>query len=200
MRRTTSVITLVSMMVFNLSVAYPSFAGAPAEDLKQIEFRYYFRGKYQQAIETLQTFLARVDVTEPERTRAREFLAASYVLGGAPVMGKEVFSQLIKSDPSYPGPDPTVFKLEVVNACAEARSEYTALTIRNVPAGDPSADAGEADPPLAAVREGKPIYKKWWFYAGAASLLLIAGAAASGDEEPAPAPAEGTVVVGVRVQ
>ncbi len=202
-RKITSTVALVTLLASVLSAAYePAHAGTAADDLKQIEYRYYFRGRYQQAIESLQTFLARVDLTPADETRAREVLAASYVLGGAPAMGKEVFTQMIVAHPDYPGPDPTVFKLEVVNTYAEARSDYAALTIKTAPRQDALAQNGASGADAALQPEGKPIYKKWWFYAGAAALLLVAGAAAggSGGDNPAPSASTGTVVVGVRVQ
>jgi hypothetical protein len=172
-------------------------AGTPADDLKQIEYRYYFRGKYQQAIEALRTFLARVDLSQAETTRAREFLAASYVLGGAPAMGREVFAQIIVARPSYAGPDPAVFKLDVINAYAEARAEYNALALRNVPAAP--ADTTSATVSEPAARSGTPIYKKWWLYAGAAAVAALAVGVAGGGEDSNPPPS-GTLVVGVRVQ
>lgn len=200
-RRIISAAVLVVTMTSVVSTSYPAFAGNATEDLKQIEYRYYFRGRYQQAIEALQTFLARVDLTPAETGRAREVLAASYVLGGAPAMGKEVFAQMIVADPKYAGPDPTVFKLEVVNVYAEARSEYAARMLKTVPATDPALAAGTDSAAAATETDGKPIYKKWWFYAGAAAVLLAVGAAAGGGgDEETPKPATGTVVVGVRVQ
>ena len=183
-------------------------AGTAVEDLKQIEYKYYFRGKYQQAIESLKTFLARVDLTESETTRAREVLAASYVLGGAPAMGKQVFAELIASNPAYPGPHPSVFEMEVVNEYALARSEYASTMLMNAPqvAGEDSATKSDDDqgaaaiPSNAAVAEaGKPIYKKWWFYAGAAALIAGIGVAAGGGDDGSPPPASGGVSVGVVV-
>jgi hypothetical protein len=197
-RKTTSVLLLIAMTTSTLVAPLESVAADATADLKQIEYRYYFRGRYQQAIEALQTYLARIDLSPAETLRAREVLAASYVLGGAPAMGKEVFSQVIVTDPAYPGPDPTVFKLEVVNAYAEARAEYAARMLKTVPATDP---ALASDSGAAVESGGKPIYKKWWFYAGAAAVLLAAGAAAGGGgDETSPAASTGTVVVGVRVQ
>ena len=201
MRRIIGAVALVATMTSVVATAYPVRAGNAGDDLKQIEYRYYFRGRYQQAIEALQTFLARVDLTAVETLRAREVLAASYVLGGAPAMGREVFAQLIVADPAYAGPDPTVFKLEVVNVYGEARSEYAARTLTSVPAQDPLLPGGDDDAAVATVETaGKPIYKKWWFYAGATALLLGVGAAVSGGDDPAAAPPSGSVVVGVRIQ
>ncbi|HEU4364356.1 MAG TPA: hypothetical protein VFT13_02715 [Candidatus Krumholzibacteria bacterium] len=202
MRRIIGAVALVATMTSVVATAYPVRAGNAGDDLKHIEYRYYFRGRYQQAIEALQTFLARVDLTPVETLRAREVLAASYVLGGAPAMGREVFAQLIVADPAYAGPDPTIFKLEVVNAYGEARSEYAARTLKSVPAQDPLLPGGDDDDAVLTAVEtpGKPIYKKWWFYAGATALLLGVGAAVSGGDDPAAAPAAGSVVVGVRIQ
>jgi len=180
-----------------VSTSFPARAGTnPTEDLKQIEYRYYFRGRYQQAVEALQTYLARVDIGPAETSRAREVLAASYVLGGAPAMGKEVFAQLITDNPDYPGPDPAVFKMEVVNTYAEARAEYAARMLKSA----------TPDPSLAAATDGtgqdqekKPIYKKWWLYAGVAAVALAAGIAAGGGDGGSEPAATGTVVVGVTV-
>lgn len=201
MRRIIAALALVVTTTAIVSASYPARAGTPADDLKQIEYRYYFRGRYQQTIEALQTYLARMDLAPADTFRAREVLAASYVLGGAPAMGKEVFMQIILADPAYDGPDPGVFKLEVVNVYAGARSDYAARMLTTVPAQD-MASGDDRDDALAAVEPaGKPIYRKWWFYAGTAAVLLAVGAAAgAGDDDPAPAPASGSVAVGVRIQ
>jgi hypothetical protein len=201
-RKAMCIVTAISLLVSSVSGAFaPARADTAANDLKQIEYKYYFRGKYQQTIEALQTFLARVDLTTADSTRAREVLAASYVLGGAPAMGKGVFARLIADHPSYPGPDPTVFKLEVVDAYAEARSEYTAMTLKSAPPGAATTAPGSEPAVLETAAEGKPFYKKWWVYAGAASLLILAGALGSSQgDEPPPAGPTGSVNVGVRVQ
>jgi hypothetical protein len=203
-RRFTSIVLIVTLFASMVGAPQTAVAGTPGDDLKQIEYKYYFRGKYQQAIESLQTYLARVDLTEVDRTRAREVLAASYVLGGAPAMGKQVFADLIAKNPAYRGPDPNVFKLEVVDAYAQARSEYAALTLKNAPAstGAQPADARTVSTDAVASESGKPIYKKWWFYAGAAALLVVAGVAvgAGGDDGGSTPPPSGTVTVGVIVE
>jgi hypothetical protein len=200
-RKSTSVLLLIVMMASMLALPRASVAADAAQDLKQIEYSYYFRGRYQQAIQALQTYLARIDLTAQDTLRAREVLAASYVLGGAPVMGKEVFLQVIISDPEYAGPDPAVFKLEVVNAYAEARAEYAARMLKTVPATDPALATSGDSGGEAAQAAGKPIYKKWWFYAGAAAVALAVGAAtAGGGDETGAAASTGTVVVGVRIQ
>ncbi|HXV14653.1 MAG TPA: hypothetical protein VEC56_10665 [Candidatus Krumholzibacteria bacterium] len=206
-RRITSGLLIVTLFASTVTMPFATaVAGTPGDDLKQIEYKYYFRGKYQQAIESLQTYLARVDLPEPEAMRAREVLAASYVLGGAPAMGKQMFSEMIAKKPSYPGPDPNVFKLEVMDAYAQARSEYAALALKNAPssAGKNASDRdrGAAALPSDALAEaGKPIYKKWWFYAGAAALIAAVGVAAGGGgDDGTPPPAEtGGVTVGVIV-
>jgi hypothetical protein len=199
---------IVTLLASTMAMPFQSaVAGTAVDDLKQIEYKYYFRGKYQQAIESLKVFLARVDLTEADATRAGEVLAASYVLGGAPAMGKQVFAELIAQNPAYPGPHPSVFDMKVVNEYALARSEYASVTLKNVPPsnGEKSDDGDQgtaAVPSEAALAEGgKPIYKKWWFYAGAAALLLGAGVAASGgDDGGSPPPSTGGVTVGVVVQ
>jgi hypothetical protein len=204
-RKITSCLLIVTLFASTLATPLATaFAGTPSDDLKQIEYKYYFRGKYQQAIESLQVFLARVDLTEAEATRAREVLAASYVLGGAPAMGKQIFADMIVRTPAYPGPDPNVFKLEVVDAYAQARSEYTALALApstSASARDRDQKGAAAVPSDAAAASSKPIYKKWWFYAGAAALLAGVGvAAASGGDDPAPGAATGSVTVGVTLR
>ncbi|HEX6790053.1 MAG TPA: hypothetical protein VF247_01970 [Candidatus Krumholzibacteria bacterium] len=182
----------------------PAHAGAPADDLKQIEYRYYFRGKYAEAIDALQVFLARADVTGAVAQRASEFLAASYVLGGRPDAGKDAFARIIVADPSYVGPDPAVFKPEVVEMYLLARAEYRPLTTQAPAVASSDTTRTDAIPVTAATptpAPSTPIYKKWWFYAGAAALAGIAVAAAggSGDGGGTSAPS-GTVVVGVTVR
>lgn len=206
-RRITSSMLIVTLLASALLTPFQSASAATAgDDLKQIEYKYYFRGKYQQAIESLQTFLARVDLTEADATRAREVLAASYVLGGAPAMGKQMFAEMIAKNPAYPGPDPNVFKLEVVDAYAQARSDYAALALKSAPTSKGSSgrdknSPASANPSDQATTNGKPIYKKWWFYAGAAALIagigVAVGGGGSGGAPPAPT---GGVTVGVVVE
>jgi hypothetical protein len=195
-------IAAVTATVMLITIALPSLAlaGAPADDLKQIQYKYYFRGKYQQAIEALQVYLARVDVVGADAEHGREFLAASYVLGGAGDMGKNVFTRIIVANPAYGGPDPAVFKLDVMDAYARARSEYAALVLKEAPPGataaSDSTNAGAAGVQTAS----KPIYKKWWFYAGLGAAAILAGVAAgSGGGDSSDPPATGGVVVGVTV-
>jgi hypothetical protein len=180
-------------------------AGSPADDLKQIEYKYYFRGKYAESIDALTTFLARVDVTGDVAVRANEFLAASHVLAGSPQTGRDVFAKLIAADPAYAGPDAAVFKPEVVDVYAQARADYAAQTIKQPPVTTSDASPAPVEPAAPATptttAASRPIYKKWWFYAGAA--VVVGGVAAlagggGGGGSPAPA-ATGTVSVGVTV-
>ncbi len=199
-RKTTAFISIV-VMLFGL--AAPARAGDPVDDLKQIEYSYYFRGKYPQAIDALQTFLARIDVKGPVAVRANEFLAASHVLAGAPQSGKDVFAKLIATDPAYAGPDASVFKPEVIDVYAQARSDYAALSIKSpaVAAADTTQAPATAGPESVATKPtSKPIYKKWWFYAGVAAVagaVAMAAGGGGGDEAPAPG---GTISVGVNVK
>jgi hypothetical protein len=190
---------LASILLMLSAVTAPLRAGEPADDLKQIEYKYYFRGKYPQAIEALQTFLARVDVTGPVAQRAGEFLAASHVLAGTPQTGKDVFARIIAADPAYPGPDPDVFKPEVMDVYAQARAERASLVMQTPSTAAVDSLPAAAAPANVATPTSSPIYKKWWFYAGAAAILgVVAGVAASGGDA-APAPT-GTLTIGVRVQ
>jgi hypothetical protein len=175
-------------------------AGTAADDLKQIEYRYYFRGKYPEAVDALRTFLARVDLSPAEQTRAREFLAASHVLGGSPDRGRAVFLEIITADPAYAGPDPAVFKADVVSAYTATRAEYAASRLREAPATTtvPSVTSGLAEPPPA---RGKPVYRQWWFYAGAAAVAAVAvGVASSGGDDGGSSADTGTLVIGVNVR
>jgi len=197
-------ITALLSMILTLSASFtPAWAGDPAADLKQIEYKYYFRGKYPQAIDALRTFLARVDVTGTVSVRASEFLAASQVLSGAPQAGKDVFTRLITSNPAYAGPDVGLFKPEVVDVYAQARAEYAALALKNpaVASTDSTLAPTVPTPAVATQTASKPFYKKWWFYAGAAAVVGVAAAAAGGsgggDEAPAP---HGSISVGVNVR
>jgi len=200
-RKFTSIVLLVALFAGVAAPLHPAVAGNSTDDLKQIEYKYYFRGKYQQAIEALQTFLARVDLPPADVLRAREVLAASYVLGGAPAMGQQIFASMIAADPAYVGPDPNVFKLEVVDAYAKARSEYASMALSTPPTSQDDDYAAEAAPSDATVAQtGKPIYKKWWFYAGAAALIAAVGVAAGGGGDDDGRPADsGGITVGVTV-
>jgi hypothetical protein len=194
---------IAAVMLITVVAPTAAHAGSPTDDLKQIEYKYYFRGKYQQAIEALRTYLARVDLPAAETLRAREFLAASYVLAGAPDMGKQVFTGIITADPAYAGPDPSVFKLDVMDAYAKARSDYAALVIKTAPqTASASPTSAEATPATKDDDDKKPIYKQWWLYAGVAAVAIAVGAAAGGgggggDSDRGPT---GTIVVGVTVK
>jgi hypothetical protein len=202
MRKTSALVAIVMLLS---ALAAPSHAGDPAGDLKQIEYKYYFRGKYMEAIGALQTYLARMDVGGDMALRASEFLAASHVLSGAPATGKNVFARLIAADPAYPGPDAAVFKPEVVDVYAQARADYAALTITHpviADADNAPADTSSTVSPATTtpVSSSKPIYKKWWFYAGTAAVLgVVAVAAGGGGGGDAAAAPRGTVSVGVTV-
>ena len=200
-RKGTSIVLLLALFAGVVAPLHPAVAGNPTDDLKQIEYKYYFRGKYQQAIEALQTFLARVDLPPADAVRAREVLAASYVLGGAPAMGQQIFASMITSDPAYLGPDPNVFKLEVMDAYAKARSEYAAMALATPPVSNDSDDSATGAVPSDAVvaQTGKPIYKKWWFYAGAAALVAAIGVAAGGGGDDGERADSGGITVGVTV-
>jgi hypothetical protein len=195
-----SLVTVICLCVVQIGALAPvAHGGAPADDLKQIQYRYYFRGKYDQAVTELQKFLARTDVDADVARSAREFLAASHVLTGDVEAGREIFLTMLNEDPSYAGPDPATFREEVLAEWSSARDMYASNRIRNAPVSDAAAAPGQQ---VAAVSEGKPIYKKWWFYAaGAATLLLIAGAVSSEKSDGAPARGEtGSVSVGVTVR
>ena len=210
MHRTFRKIT-AALCVFTLLSGFAANvrAGDPADDLKQIEYKYYFRGKYAESVDALTTFLARVDVKGAVAVRANEFLAASHVLGGSPPAGRDVFAKLIASDPAYAGPDAAVFKPEVIDVYAQARADYAAHTIKSPavattdvpPATAAPAPANSAAPVTTSTSTAsKPIYKKWWFYAGAAAVIggvaAVAGVGGGGSTTPA---ATGTVSVGVTV-
>ena len=186
---------LVMAQVMGLS---PGARAEAADDLKQIQYKYYFRGKYVQAIEALRTFLARTDIGEAETITAREFLAASYILSGAPDLGREQYVKIFAINELYAGPDPAVFKAEVIEVYDSARDEVAAARLRNAPEGDPVKAAAA----VPETKSSKPIYKKWWFYVGLAAALVVVGAATSKEEEPEkiPVASTGTVSVGVQVR
>ena len=198
-RRITALVSVVSML---LTLASPALAGDPSDDLKQIEYKYYFRGKYPQAVDALTTFLARVDVNGPVAVRANEFLAASHVLAGSPQTGKGVFAKLLASDPNYPGPDVSVFKPDVLDVYRQAQADYAAQTIKTpaVAVADSSqVPVAATTPSSATTAASKPIYKKWWFYAGAAAVVGAVALAAGGGGDDASSP-RGTISVGVNVK
>lgn len=171
----------------------PVHAGAQ-DDLKQIEYKYYFRGNYNKAITELKTFLERPGLGPEVIVEAREYLAASLVMTGATDEAKSQYMKLLKSDPSYPGPDPSVFKAIVVSTYNEAKEDYASAVILNVPDSAVSGATGGAAVPEMA---GKPFYKKWWFYVTiGAALLLVAGAAGGGGDDGGSADT-GRVVIGV---
>jgi len=193
-----SVLLVVCIMALHVPVSALTPQKAPAEELKQIQYKYYFRGKYEEAIDALQTFLSRSDVPGDVERSAREYLAASYILSGKSDKGKDQFLRLLNEDERYAGPDPATFKAEVVEAFTSTRDALASVKLRTAP------DSGGSDVSSATHAEepSKPIYKKWWFYAGlAAALLIVAAATSEKEEEPQEPPAPtGTVSVGVRVR
>jgi hypothetical protein len=206
LRRVTALVCIFSMLSGLGTVVR---AGEPADDLKQIEYKYYFRGKYAESVSALETFLARVDVKGDVALHANEFLAASHVLAGSPQTGRDLFAKLIATDPSYAGPDAGVFKPEVMDAYTHARADYAARTIKAPPmatSGVPPAEtiapgSGAAPSTTPAIQNvSTPIYKKWWFYAGAAAVIGGVALAAGGGGGDAPASPQGTISVGVNVK
>jgi hypothetical protein len=192
---------LVCFLALQVTCFLPSGAHAStaADDLKKIEYKYYFRGNYEKAITELRAFLGRSDLGQPQIIEAREYLAASLILSGAVDSGKDQYLKLLEMDGSYKGPDPSVFKSVIIAAYDEAKTEYASMIIRTVPETEPSVAA--APTTEAVTDKGKPLYKKWWFYATmAAVLIVVAGAAGSGgDEDAPPARDTGTVTIEVDV-
>jgi len=189
--------------VIVLNVPLPVCAGTPAAELKDIQYRYYFRGSYGRAAELLQAFLARTDLSETERLSASEFLAASLVLGGQPEEGTAVFTKLIMGPGGYGGPDPATFKPEVVAAYEGARDQVAAVRLRTAPAvtGETAPSGTSPAVEVTAEKPSKPIYKQWWLYVGLAAVAVAVGAAASSGDDAVPAPSPtGTVTVGVRIR
>ena len=194
--KTISAVLLVCMAALHTPAAAITAEKSPEDALKQIQYKHYFRGQYEDAISALQTFLTRTDLPRETAVSAREFLAASYVLSGQSDQGKDQFLRLLTNDEKYTGPDPTKFQAEVVEAFDSTRDAYLAVKLRTPPPG--GGDAAGA----VATETSKPIYKKWWFYVGlAAAVLVIAAAASPQEEEPETTPGPtGTVTVGVRVR
>lgn len=197
-RRIVAGAVTVALVVVQLGAgAAPSAAGSPADDLKQIQYKTYFRGKYTEAIAALEKYLKRTDLSAQDARSAREFLAASHVLTGAGERGREIFLQLLNETPSYAGPDPSVFREEVVAAYRDARDAYAESRIKTAPKTERDE---EAAPALASSEGGKPIYKQWWLYAGIATVVLVAGAIASERGDDPAVRDTGTVSVGVNVR
>ena len=194
-----SVLLVVCIAAFHVPAEALTPKKSPEDDLKQIQYNYYFRGKYAEAIDALNVFLERGDVDKNLEISAREFLAASYILSGEKSKGKDQFLQILNEHEQYAGPDPTKFKAEVVDAFTTTRDALAAVRLRSAP------DTGAADGAARTASEesSKPIYKKWWFYVGLAAALVVVAAATSPkeEEEPGDPPAPtGTVSVGVRIR
>ena len=201
--RMLSPVVAVCFLSVQLAAWFPADALADAaDDLKNIEYKYYFRGDYDKAIEALQQYLERDDLTPAQTVEAREYLAASYIMSGATPAGKSQFLEILKADPSYAGPDPSVFKSAIVTAFEDAKAEYASSVIRNVP--DAAMEGDVATASTTSESTGKPIYKKWWFYVTMGAVLLVIAAAAGGggeDEGGDNRPADtGTVTVDVDIR
>lgn len=196
--RLVAAIVIVCVGALNAPVAVKATGDTAVEDLKQILYKYYFRGRYEETIDALVTFLAREDIDRELAVSAREFVAASYVLSGNPSGGRDQFLRLLNENQNYTGPDPAVFKTEVIDAFTATRDAWIAAKMRTAPD-----TTGESEIPTAVATESRsPIYKKWWFYAGiAAAAAIVAFAAAPGGDDGSAAPAPtGTIAVGVRIQ
>lgn len=199
MRKLLSIVLMVAMTSVQFGALVPPVsAGAPDDDLKQIQYKYYFRGNYSQAVPALLTYLSRTDLTAESKVAAREFLAASYVLSGDATRGQDEFMRLLTTHIGYSGPDPSVFKVNVIGVYESARDEYASTRIRSVPEEITTTDA---EPSIPVESSGKPLYKRWWFYAGLVTALLIAGAVSKEEQDdPVAARDTGTISVGVRTQ
>lgn len=194
-----SVLLILSISAFHVPAEALTPKKSPQEDLKQIQYEYYFRGKYSQAINALHTFLKRDDLDRDLDVSAREYLAASYILSGDRDRGKNQFLHLLNEYEHYAGPDPAIFKPEVVDAFSTTRDALASVKLRSAP------DTGAADGTAQAANEetSKPIYKKWWLYVGlAAALVVVAAATSPKEEDPPEGPAQptGTVTVGVQIR
>jgi len=192
-----SVLLILCIVALHAPAAAIGGDKSPEDALKQIQNKYYYRGKYTEAIDALRTFLARTDLSKNIAVSAREYLAASYILSGRSDAGKDQFLHLLNEDESYTGPDPSKFKAEVVEAFDSTRDALASVKLRTAPASGDDVASGNA-----ASDSGKPIYKKWWFYVGLAAVVLLVAAAASAEETPEegePAPT-GSVTVGVTVR
>ncbi len=181
-----SAVVMVCFLTVQVTCWIPKQAHAGAsEDLKQIEYKYYFRGKYDQAIDALRVFLERPDLSPVEEREAREFLAASLVLTGSVGEGKDQFLKILNSEDKYDGPDPALFGENVITVFEDAKTEYASVMIKQIP--EAAADELQVDAiePAAAQQEqkGKPIYKKWWFYTAIGAVVVVAAAAAAKDED-----------------
>ncbi len=178
----------------------PANARASAgDDLKKIEYRYYFRGDYRKAIAEFHAFLKRRDLSAREVVEAREYLAASLILSGAAEKAKSQYLAILKMNNAYDGPDPSVFKPIVIATFDEAKDQFASMTIRTVP--DMKKSGGTTPTTTPVGTSGKPIYKKWWFYAVVGvALLAVAGAAGSGGGDSGAARDTGTVTIEVGIQ
>lgn len=203
--RVISAVLIVVMFATQVGLAPSAYAGSPPDDLKTIQYKYYFRGKYAEAVVKLQTFLARTDLAAEVALSAREFLAASLVLSGSPEQGRSEFMAIIADMPAYAGPDPAVFKSVVVSNYNEARAQYASARLRQAPSKDDDDDdslAGAAAGGGASVAS-RPLYKQWWFYAGIATVLVVLGAVSSeksDGSDPVPNANTGTITVGVTIR
>jgi hypothetical protein len=169
-------------------------------ELKEIEYKYYFRGKYEEAIKALQAMLENPDLEASERREAREFLAASLILTGFPQAGKDQFLKILNQDGTYAGPDTTVFKQNIIAVYKEAKVDYASLVIQQATEIKSAAAPVETGPAVVYSAEKKPIYRKWWFYTAIGAVVLVAAAAAAQEEDVPESRETGTVTVGVAVQ
>lgn len=171
-----------------------------ADELKEIEYKYYFRGKYEEAIKALQAMLENPDLEASEQREAREFLAASLILTGSSQAGKDQFLKILNQDGKYAGPDTAVFKQNIIAVYEEAKAEYASLVIQQAAEIKTAAAPVETDPVVAYPEGKKPFYKKWWFYTAVGAVVLLAAAAAAQEEEVPESRETGIVTVGVAVQ
>jgi hypothetical protein len=199
MRRTVSAAVALVFLTFQSVTMMPAAASADeASDLKDIEYKHYFRGNYERAIEELRSYLERENLRPAQIVEAKEYLAASLILTGKTAEGKARYVELLKMDAAYPGPDPSVFKAVIIDTYEEARAEYVSTVIRTVPETTATQSTG-ADKPVPVSTSSSPFYKKWWFYATMGAVaLVIAGAASSADGDTTPQE-RGTVTVDVDV-
>ncbi|NIM20539.1 MAG: hypothetical protein GTO51_09960 [Candidatus Latescibacteria bacterium] len=173
-----------------------------SNDLKQIEYAYYFRGKYSEAVEALRDFLKRPGLDPAEEREAREFLAASLVLSGSPGEGRDQFLKILNSTEGYEGPDTGLFKQEVIDAFEEAKTQYSSMLLKQATEIETAVVPESAVEPESDLvqDEKKSIFKKWWFYTilGGA-VIVVAAASASKEDDASDENNKGTLTIGVTI-
>jgi hypothetical protein len=169
---------------------------APVERGQQ----YYEQARFDEAITLLKDLVDRNALSGEDLRKARELLARSYVKKGYPVLGKDMFKDILRQEPDW-RPDPIRVPPDETAVFEQALREFqseqqppppTPAPVMPAPAdtaGVVQKSTETLPPPEPS--EKKSVLSKWWLWAAtagavAAIALVAGGGGGDGDGEDLP--------------